>query len=1662
MLCSLAVKAQCPDITETKTSPNCIPSCELCSGGKLNISLKGNDLPHNGKIDYYADVNPGFNPYAGQGVKIGSVNITTSNPKCRQCPVLLGFMIDACGTEAKNEFLVMWTGSGFNTGDFNFDFATQNNSGGAQNADIGPGGCGIVSGNPSLISGCSATAVGGNFDLPPNSIWIVFTSANASTIYDCTSACGLACKIFVSASNCDRTIGAFSNFDASTGNRTQVMTITGCACSTTAMYDVPGSLTGNGDFWAEGSIANNGCATPSMSQPNYVPAVSTVSPFDFTIPASWCDKVYEIVGIINPKPDPICCMEEFTERISVNVKCPKANTASLEACETSGGQANFNLEDADADVLGGSNGTVQYFKDMAGTMRINSPYFSGNATIYAKIIDGSCSSNLVAINLKVLPLPIARSASDQQCDDGSGFATFDLSLLEKFIKNGNASANVSFYEDIGLNIPIASPYTSSTTVIYAVISDGKCISKPVAITLTVVPKPSADSSKLSACPGADGKADFDLNLTIAKIIKGQSGVSVKFYADSALTILVNSPVHSGNDTLYAVVSSAACSSELAPVFLRISLLNSPGLVTEKMCDDGNGNAFFDLIQLSKLLTNSDTSIKIKWFEDSLKLLGLVPPVLVKGSDTIYAFLYKDSCISFPIPIYLNTVKRPVSKSVSLDVCADKSGRAFFDLNSLISLINGGSNLPVSFAEDSFFTNPIVSPYYSFSDTVYAQSLDGNCASYPVPILLNVIRTPYFNSINDTIVCNRLILPGFSGINLTPNASYYSAVNKQGSKLNAGDTIFNSSWIFLYDLQNGCITQDSFRIDVIKGLTAGFNNDISICEGSIVDLKQYTLQADSGGVYIDLDNSGKLNQSLFNSAGLNGQSFRFKYLVPGNAFCPADSSEITVHVVQKVNAGLDTLVVVCENDIIDLNAFLRNADAGGIFKDFNSVGALQNNVWDAGKSGPGNFRIDYEIGDGISCPKDICQINIQVQNGISISKPADITVCDQFVLPTISGKNISNNAAYYTNSHGLGIKYKAGDSIYRSTSLFVFDSIASFCPDEVGFNITIKYSSYNPFGDITICKGDSVKVNNTFYGSSKLSGTEYFPGAAANGCDSTVKVVVLFYPKSDTVLTQLLCANESLLVNNNRYDINRPTGTELLKGASKVSGCDSTITIALQFRPEPQSNYKVNLCSGETLVINGKLYSESNPSSTDTLKNASVNGCDSLVHIQLNYMKAALFLYRNQVCNNETIAIGNMVFDKNNPALIDTIKSGASNGCDSIRDIQIQFYPERRSRITPILCENQSVAINGTKYDILNPNGTEVLKNASFQGCDSIVDVAISFKKSVNSNFNASICENETITINGKVYDQFHTSGTDTLVGMANGSCDSIVSIQVQINKSASGNFQQAFCEDAYLTIHGKTYNKNRLSGIDTLKAGSINGCDSIVSIQLSLIPSLKTLIKDTLCPEESISVNGIVYDKNNPYGEQRFVSKAGCDSVLTVNLNFVDLNVSYNPSIFISPGQSSVINLLPNFTPASIRWIPTTGLSCSDCLNPQINLAADQDYEIELTDQNGCQIVIQLRVKVQLDDRAWVPNSFSPNGDNINDFFKVISVDPNWMISDFAIYDRWGNQLYYEQSATITDHRGWDGTANSQKLNPGVFVYYIKLKNGNSEKTLFGDVSLVR
>ncbi|MBK8153029.1 MAG: hypothetical protein IPK61_08235 [Saprospiraceae bacterium] len=106
----------------------------------------------------------------------------------------------------------------------------------------------------------------------------------------------------------------------------------------------------------------------------------------------------------------------------------------------------------------------------------------------------------------------------------------------------------------------------------------------------------------------------------------------------------------------------------------INLLSIP-LVSDKMCDNGMGQASFDLVDIKKQLTGGDTSVLIKWFNDSLLTMPINPPIIITVKDTIYAQISKDSCKSLAIPIILESVKRPAAKSASIILCADSTGRA---------------------------------------------------------------------------------------------------------------------------------------------------------------------------------------------------------------------------------------------------------------------------------------------------------------------------------------------------------------------------------------------------------------------------------------------------------------------------------------------------------------------------------------------------------------------------------------------------------------------------------------------------------------------------------------------------------------------------------------------------------------------------------------------------------------------------------------------------------------------------------------------------------------------------------------------------------------------------------------------------------------------------
>ena len=86
--------------------------------------------------------------------------------------------------------------------------------------------------------------------------------------------------------------------------------------------------------------------------------------------------------------------------------------------------------------------------------------------------------------------------------------------------------------------------------------------------------------------------------------------------------------------------------------------------------------------------------------------------------------------------------------------------------------------------------------------------------------------------------------------------------------------------------------------------------------------------------------------------------------------------------------------------------------------------------------------------------------------------------------------------------------------------------------------------------------------------------------------------------------------------------------------------------------------------------------------------------------------------------------------------------------------------------------------------------------------------------------------------------------------------------------------------------------------------------------------------------------------------------------------------------------------------------------------------------------------------------KLFIPTSFSPDGDGVNDVFKVYGLDTDKL--EIEIYNRWGQMLY---KSTI-NNMNWDGTYANEVLPNGTYVYRIFDETGNLKKD--GTISIVR
>lgn len=490
---------------------------------------------------------------------------------------------------------------------------------------------------------------------------------------------------------------------------------------------------------------------------------------------------------------------------------------------------------------------------------------------------------------------------------------------------------------------------------------------------------------------------------------------------------------------------------------------------------------------------------------------------------------------------------------------------------------------------------------------------------------------------------------------------------------------------------------------------------------------------------------------------------------------------------------------------------------------------------------------------------------------------------------------------------------------------------------------------------------------------------------------------------------------------------------------------------------------VELCKGDTVSFNiikptngNIVWSDGDSSSLKVLHNfgfywvtlTSELGCMASDSIDLKpSLKFEHILRSEYICSNKNFVYKNKSYYPNQ-SIYDTLL--AVLGCDTI--LQIDVIPVELPSMTSQfqLCFGDSLLYRGQFY---------------YPG-DSIDQIRVS---------NDGSCDTaETIVVHTLSLPQITISGDSLL-------CPS-QKIQLKVNWNGS-----------LLWSTGEQTSSVWVDqpGVFRVIATDANGCSNSAEYNIKNAVNLdyELLLKDPNCPGEAsgfidlkessplpgidkIIINGKIYYAwpvhSLTAGQYQLIviDQQGCEYNRTVELNEPEVLSPGLPALLeLNFGESKTLRLSSQ-APHMIIIItidPNDGIHINNDSTIMVTGIKDSDYVITVTDQNGCEYIYTLSVKINKNQEIFLPNVFSPNDDQINDWFYPQSNYP-LKVDQFTIYDRWGN-LIFQSNAFETNQisKGWNGRSSEKKCPPGVYIYFLQFSDhlGNIHK-LKGEFTLIR
>jgi len=619
-------------------------------------------------------------------------------------------------------------------------------------------------------------------------------------------------------------------------------------------------------------------------------------------------------------------------------------------------------------------------------------------------------------------------------------------------------------------------------------------------------------------------------------------------------------------------------------------------------------------------------------------------------------------------------------------------------------------------------------------------------------------------------------------------------------------------------------------------------------------------------------------------------------------------------------------------------------------------------------------------------------------------------CDSIVTLTLKVGEISKVAVKENICEGQSFVF--GTQTLTSTGEYVetFTNVAG-CDSIVTLTLNVAKNSATAIEE-TICEGESYTLGEKTY---STAGTyeETFTNAA--GCDSVVTLTLKVAEVNKVAIEETICQGEGYNFGKKTY----ATAGTYVETFINAAGCDSIVTLTLKVALKSTNAIEETICEGESFVFGTQTLSAAGKYK-ETFTNAA--GCDSVVTLTLKLAKISRTAVKETICEGQTFVFGTQTLSSAGE-YVETFTNVA--GCDSIVTLTLNVAKRSTNAIEETICEGESYKFGSKTYNVA---GTyeEVFTNAA--GCDSIVTLTLKMAKIDYVTVEETICEGDYYRFGKK---RLNAAGeyVETFKNILG--CDSVVSLVLKVTDKVYSNIEETICRgDVYVFGDRTLKNPGQYKATFT----SSTGCDSIVTLDLKVMESSKSTIREMICEGETYEFGSQTLTETGKY-EETYVSANGCDSVMTLYLTVVKPHiVEFNDTI-----KEGAIYKRNGFYIDSYE-------------------VGENVFTHEGVNRYGCDSIVTLNLfvieKVVRPD--VIPAKFmTPNGDGIRDTWEIENLS-YYSKYTVKIYNRWGKLL-----VTYTnEYPGWNGYYLGHPQPSTDYWFEIDLEETDTQKV--GNFTLMR